>query len=220
MKTTNPAECVILLHGLARTHRSMNKMAKYLDRKGYIVFNVGYPSTKYPIETLAQKTISQAIDNCPSNTKINFVTHSMGGILLRQYLQDNTIEKLARIVMLGPPNKGSELVDKFHQFSLFRHINGPAGKQLGTSHSGFIKRLRPIQIDVGIIAGSRSLNPLLSSLIPEDNDGKVSVHSTKLVEMSDHITLPVSHSFMMNNSIVIEQTLYFLKNGHYYTKNE
>jgi len=122
--------------------------------------------------------------------------------------------------MLGPPNKGSELVDKFHQFSLFIHINGPAGKQLGTSHSGFINRLKPIQIDVGIIAGSRSLNPLLSSLFPEDNDGKVSIHSTKLVEMSDHITLPVSHSFMMNNSIVIEQTLYFLENGRFYTENE
>lgn len=207
------AECVILLHGLARTHRSMKKMAKYLQKRGYIVFNISYPSTKHPIESLAAKNLSEVINNCPSESKINFVTHSMGGILLRQYLQHNTIDKLARVVMLGPPNKGSELVDRLHQFSLFQQINGPAGSQLSTSGSGFINRLKPIKLDVGVIAGSRSLNPLLSALIPGDNDGKISIESTKLNQMTAHIILPVSHSFMMNNATVMKQTAYFLENG-------
>jgi hypothetical protein len=195
-------------------------MAKHLQKKGYTVFNINYPSTKYTIETLAQETISQAVNSCPKNAKISFVTHSMGGILLRQYLQHNTIKQLKRVVMLGPPNKGSELVDKLRKLSLFNYINGPAGSQLDTSPHGFIKSLKPIEVDIGVIAGSLSLNPLLSSLIPSDNDGKVSVHSTRLGEMSDHIILPVSHSFMMNNPIVIEQTIYFLENGRFRTKND
>jgi len=211
-------ECVILLHGLARTDSSMETLSKALTKTGYQTINVSYPSTKYRIEQLAQESISKALADCPQSTKINFVTHSMGGILLRQYLSENTIENMGRAVMLGPPNKGSEIVDKLGEVPGFEFINGPAGMQLGTYYESIPNRLGAVDFELGIIAGTRSFNPILSSMIPKPNDGKVSVENSKVSGMTDHIELAVTHTFMMNKIDVIKQVIYFLKNGVFLNK--
>jgi len=211
-------ECVILLHGLARTDNSMETLSKALNKTGYQTINVSYPSTKYRIEQLAQESISKALADCPQATKINFVTHSMGGILLRQYLSENTIENMGRTVMLGPPNKGSEIVDKLGEVPGFEFINGPAGMQLGTNDESIPNSLGAVDFELGIIAGTRSFNPLLSSIIPKPNDGKVSVESSKVAGMTDHIELAVTHTFMMNKTDVIKHVIYFLKNGVFLNK--
>ena len=207
------SECVVLLHGLARTDRSMGKLADTLDNSGYLTVNVSYPSTKYRIATLAGDAISGALDKCPKNVKVNFVTHSMGGILIRQYLNGNTIKNLGRVVMLGPPNKGSQVVDNLYRMPGFKLINGPAGMQLGTNKLSVPNSLGPVDFELGIIAGTRSFNPILSLMLPNPDDGKVSVENTKLKGMTDHIKLPVTHPFMMINKTVIDQVIYFLKNG-------
>jgi pimeloyl-ACP methyl ester carboxylesterase len=209
----NTYECVILLHGLARTANSMKKMARALECAGYITLNINYPSTQHPIKYLAASTITKALDQCPKNAVIHFVTHSMGGILLRQYLSEHSISNIGRVVMLGPPNKGSHLVDNLQHIPGFKFINCPAGMQLGTSKLSAPNVLRSAMFELGIIAGTLSLNPLLSLMIPKPNDGKVSVEHTKLEGMTDHIELSVTHSFMMNNNMVISQVLHFLKNG-------
>jgi len=208
-----PSEYVILLHGLARTDKSMEKLAKSLDKAGYSTVNIKYPSTKYRIEKLAKDAITEALNQCPNNAKIHFVTHSMGGILVRQYLSENNIVNLGRTVMLGPPNKGAQIVDKLRDFPGFKLINGPAGMQLSTDKSSQPQHLGPADFELGIIAGTRSINPILSLFISGKNDGKVSVANTKLQGMSEHLMLPVTHTFMMNNKVVISQVNYFLKNG-------
>ncbi len=210
-KAHHRCEAVILLHGLARTKNAFKKLAKRLTNQGYRVINLSYPSTKEPIESLAQDIITQSLQQCPGADKVHFVTHSMGGILLRHYLANNKIEKLGHVVMLGPPNHGSQVVDKLKSIPLFALINGPAGMQLGTDSNAIVNRLPDAHFSLGIIAGNRSINLLLSTLLPTPNDGKVSVISTKLSGMTDHLILPVTHPFMMNNKQVTQQVLHFLK---------
>lgn len=206
-------ECVILLHGLARSDGSMKKLAQALDDAGYLTVNISYPSTKQHIEALAQNAITKALAQCPEDSRINFVTHSMGGILIRQYLKKNIIKNMGRVVMLGPPNKGSHVVDNLSEIPGFKLINGPAGMQLGTTEISIPNTLGSANFELGVIAGNRSINPIFSLMLPKPNDGTISVENTKLKGMIDHIELPVTHSFMMNDKNVISQVIYFLKNG-------
>ena len=209
------ADSVILLHGLARSDRSMRKLELELSKKGYSVHNVSYASTRKTIERLAEEAIGPALKLCPAEHKLHFVTHSLGGILVRQYLSHHEIENLGRVVMLGPPNKGSEVVDKLRDFPGFHFINGDAGLELGTGESSVPNRLGAANFDLGIIAGTRSINLILSRMIAGVDDGKVSVESTKLEGMHDHLEMEVTHPFMMRNSKVIEQVIHYLETGRF-----
>jgi len=208
-------QCVVLLHGMARTESSMAKMAIELHNEGYTVSNYGYPSTSLTIEEISLHHVPAAIAKCGDVDKINFVTHSLGGIVLRQYLTLNVLENLGHVVMLGPPNKGSEVVDKLGHIPGFELINGPAGMQLGTGENSVPNSLGAVSYTVGIIAGSSTFNPMLSQLLPNPDDGKVSVERTKVEGMTDHVVLPVTHTFMMRNDDVIKQVKTFLKTGKF-----
>ncbi len=210
-------EQVILLHGLCRSSRSMAAMEKSLTQAGYQVCNIDYPSRSAPIEQLAETVIGQAVTDCENDsaTKINFVTHSLGGILVRQYLANHSIPNLGRVVMLGPPNQGSEVVDKLGGWWLFKKINGPAGNELGTDKNSVPNKLGAANFPIGIIAGNRSINWINSFLIPGVDDGKVSVKRTKLVGMSDWIEIPATHPFLMKNRTAIAQTISFLRAGKF-----
>jgi pimeloyl-ACP methyl ester carboxylesterase len=210
-------ECVILLHGLCRTSRSMLPMQRALTQAGYQVFNVNYPSRTASIEKLGDDAIGSAVNdaNAQGATTIHFVTHSLGGILVRSYLARHTVANLGRVVMLGPPNQGSEVVDKLGSFRLFRKINGPAGNELGTRKDSTPNRLGPANFCAGVIAGDRSINWINSLLIPGGDDGKVSVERTKLAGMAGHIVIHAAHPFLARNRTAIRQTIYFLRNGHF-----
>lgn len=220
LSLTAQAECVILLHGLARSSHSMEALQESLIKEGYTTVNHTYPSREHAIEKLATLAIEPALKKCPENSKINFVTHSLGGILVRQYLSKHDIKNMHRVVMLGPPNKGSEVVDKLAKIPGFHFINGDAGLQLGTGKLSVPNSLGKANFDVGIVAGTKSINLILSSLIPNKDDGKVSIENTKLEGMADHIAMPVTHPFMMKNKAVIAQTLRFLKHGKFEHKAE
>ncbi len=209
------SEAIILLHGLARTSRSMNKAGRLLAAYGYKIINVDYPSRSADISALAQQYIAQALKQCDTEgiKKIHFLTHSMGGILLRDYLASRPIDKLGRVVMLAPPNQGSEVVDKLGSWRLFYYLNGPAGLQLGTDNNSVPNQLGPANFELGIIAGNKTVNPFLSRLIPGGNDGKVSVSRAQVAGMKDFIVMPYSHSFIMRREAVIEQALYFIQQG-------
>ena len=216
-RITRDSEAIILLQGLARTSLSMNKAGKILAAYGYRIINVNYPSRKHNIETLAQEYIAPALKQCESEDiiKIHFLTHSMGGILIRYYLSSQRIDKLERVVMLTPPNKGSELVDKLGGWSVFNVINGPAGGQMDTGVRSMPDTLGPVNLPTGIIAGDKTVSPLLSRLIPEANDGKVSVSRAQVQGMKDFIVMPYSHTFIMQRVAVIEQALHFIQQGYF-----
>jgi pimeloyl-ACP methyl ester carboxylesterase len=216
-KIDSDTEAVILLHGLTRTGRSMAKTGIILAEYGYRIINQDYPSRQHDIQFLALKYIEQALQECDSAgiKKIHFLTHSLGGILIRYYLAVKNIEKLGKVVMLAPPNQGSEIVDKLGTWELFKRLNGPAGLQLGTDPESVPNNLGLLNFQAGIIAGDKTVNLLLSLLIPGANDGKVSVNRAKAKGMADFIVVPYTHPFIMQRSYVIQQALYFIQNGRF-----
>ncbi len=211
-------ECVILLHGLVRTSNSMNKIERALAKEGYDVINIAYPSRKATIEELAQQAVPEGIAYCRSNdaSSINFVSHSLGGILIREYLSHGDVPELARVVMLAPPNQGTEIAEGFFaKLPGFNLLNGPAGRQLGTSEESVPRKLGPVSFELGVIAGTRSTNPLLSAFLPDKDDGKVTVLNTRIEGMCGFVVMPVTHSLMMRNKKVINQVKSFLKAGRF-----
>lgn len=206
---------VVLLHGLARSASSMDDMEQSLQQAGYRVCNIEYPSRKHAVAELAREFVAPRIDDCvpDSGQAINFVTHSLGGIIVRELADDGLVREIGRVVMLGPPNQGSEVVDALSDWYLFKVINGPAGGELGTSESSVPVRLGPANFEVGVIAGSKTINWINSLIIPGEDDGKVSVEHAKLEGMKDFVVVDVTHPFMMVDNEVINQALRFLSSG-------
>ncbi|MCK4556652.1 MAG: alpha/beta hydrolase, partial [Candidatus Aminicenantes bacterium] len=181
------------------------------------VINVDYPSTEHPIEYLAENVLGEIIERftTDSGIKIHFVTHSMGGIIVRYYLNHHNLDSLGRVVMLSPPNQGSELVDHLRDTYLYKKKNGPSGQQLGTDKESVPLSLGPVDFELGVITGSLSFNPASSMVLPGPDDGIVSVESAKIEGMTDFIVMPNSHTFIMKSKSVIKQIIHFLENGEF-----
>ncbi len=216
---TDKGQCVILLHGLARTSHSMDKMELALNDAGYSTANVDYPSRSMKIQDLTDLAMDEGLNVCQSkNAKtIHLVTHSMGGILARYYLAKNKLSQLGHLVQLAPPNRGSLVTDQFRQEHWYKWVTGPAGQQLGTGKDGIPSLLGAVDYSTGVVAGNEHspLDNWLAEIIPGEDDGKVSVDHAKVEGMSDFIVLPYTHISIMKQDEVIQQTLYFLKYGSF-----
>lgn len=213
-------ECVVILHGMGRTKNSMNSVETALKSHGFMTVNSDYTTRGKDFEEILNGDVERAVRECMSKkpSKVHFVTHSLGGILVRQYLQDSTVTSMGgRVVMLAPPNGGSKLSDIATKYvPLYDWFLGPVGAMLGKNGDSLPLNIKPLEgIEVGIIAGNGTLNPLYSLLVSGDDDGKVSIESAKLEEMKDFIVVRSSHSFIMRRKAVKNQIAYFLKNGYF-----
>ena len=187
------------------------------EEQGYEVCNQEYPSTKVSIEQLSGY-LANALQLLKARgySKVHVVTHSMGGILARHYLQGQKLPGDGRVVMLSPPNQGSEIIDEFGRFKWFEAIMGPAALQLSTQSSLLNNRLEPIQADLGIITGNRSSDPWFNFLFDQPHDGKVRVQSAKLNEMDDFVVVNRGHTRIMDAPEVLEFILNFLENASFH----
>jgi len=217
---TAPArETVVLLHGLALGAWAMTRLQWALARDGFRTVNVSHPSRTLPLEQLADEWLPSLLqahraDEAP---RLHFVTHSMGGIILRAALRRGIPRNLGRVVMIAPPNQGTALVDRIGGWWAFRAFTGVNGCRLGTQTGAICPTLGswPAGVPLGIIAGNRTLNPLFSAWIGEPNDGKVAVAGTRLAGMTDHLVLPHSHTWLQYRADVIAQVRAFLRHGRF-----
>ncbi len=221
-------DAVVLLHGLGRGPLSLKRVELALRAEGYNVRNLDYPSRSADVAALADEALgpvfaaavsaNPARNSSPAAPRIHLVTHSLGGILVRQYLHDHGVPPtLGRVVMLAPPNAGSEVVDRLRDWKLYQWINGPAGLQLGTDDASTPRALGPLPagVQVGVIAGDRTINPLFSALLPGADDGKVTVAATHVAGEADHLTLPATHTWIMWRGDTAAQVAAFLRGGRF-----
>lgn len=217
-------EAVVLLHGIGHSMMNMYVLERVLKKQGYTPYNISYPSLKHDIKTLS-KWLHDTLEDkqvWQNSEKVHFVTHSMGGLVGGFYLQDfkETIApgKLGRVVMLGTPHGGSEVADGLQDFWLYKMVFGPAGQDL-TTHARKKDQIKP-DYELGVIAGTQSwLYPLGKIFIDAPHDGCVSVESTKLDGMSDHMILPILHGIMGWSPKIQKQILHFLKEGKFERSN-
>ncbi len=216
-------ECVMLIHGMGRTARSMNNLAKALENQGYRTLNLVYSSRKKTVEQIVADEFQRGLEICQSGKPraIHFVSHSLGGIIVRAAFQVEIPENLGKVVMLSPPNQGSEVTDRLKNRYFYRFIFGKAGQQLGTDKKSLPLQLGPATYPVGIITGNRYslFDYSFSKLIPGKDDGKVSIQRAKLEGMKDFLIVNESHPFIMNSSFVIDQVLFFLDQGTFNHKS-
>ena len=208
---------VVLLHGIARSARSFRKMQAALEAAGFATLNLDYSSRARSLEALvadihpAISTFAAGVDG-----PLHFVAHSMGGLLTRAYIARYRPRQLGRVLMLGPPNNGSEIADRFRHLAVYRAFFGPAGQQLATTRDDATRALLPPpNYELGIIAGNRSAYPIASLFLPSPNDGRVSVNSTRLEGMTDHIEIATAHPLLVRNAQAIAQTIAFLRDGRF-----
>lgn len=196
-RVSNPSEngdYVIMIHGLGASSAYFRPLEKALKAEGYSTIRVGYPSTRYSIEKLSDQIFPLILKKtADKNKKIHFVTHSLGGLLLRYYLHDNTIENLGIVIMLAPPNRGSEIIDFYKENSIVSSLIGPAAMQMGTEKTDLPHLLGDAYFSPIIIAGTKSYSEYFSSILPGDDDGKISVFNCSINGMKELITLPYTH---------------------------
>ena len=211
---------VILLHGLALAAWALYRAEYALRRWGYRTVNLSYPSRLMPFEELVshwlpQQLATRRIDPAGAEP-LHVVTQSMGGLLLRGWLQSQTeVSAVRRAVMIAPPNHGTTLVDQLRDTWWFEPVFGINAPQLGTDPAAIVRSLGPWPptVELGVIAGDRPVVRSLNRWCDEPSDGKVPVASTRLDGMKDHIVLPYSHTWLQYRRAAIEQMLAFIKHG-------
>lgn len=213
---------IVLLHGLGRTRYSLWPIAREAMRRCYRVHNLGYPSRREPIEQLAESVGQRVREIAGEEGAVDVVTHSMGGIVLRAAVASRALpaETVRRVVMLAPPNHGSELADRLRDYRVYRLALGPAGQQIGTNEESVPRRLPPPPFEVGIIAGRRSANPLFARALSGEGDGKVTVASAQLEGMRELVVVDRSHTFMMWAPDVLAHIFSFLETGRFVTASD
>ncbi len=207
------SETVVLLHGIANVPLSMAYIKRGLEKEGYDVLNLGYQSTRSTVESAASELHTRVV-SAVKGGKIHFVAHSLGNIVVRKMLAE-PFSRLGRMVMITPPNQGSELSERFKNLELYKWIFGPAGQQLSSDNPVFFNSLPVPPCQFGIIAGGKGNDRGFNPLLKGDNDGTISVETTRMESASDFIIIDSLHTMILFSRETLEQVISFLKSGKF-----
>lgn len=216
--TSYARDCVVLIHGMNRTPFSMRAISAYLSKHGYDVVNKHYPSNTLSTDQVSKKYVNNFVRDCRAKSPkhIHVVTHSMGGVLIRYFLKNHRLPQGSRIVMLSPPNHGSEMADRLQNSAIYQASMGPMGQELRTGDKGITKQLPEyLPYDIGIITGNFNMNATSIGAFKTNSDGKVSVTSARLKGMKDFLVVNATHTFITIRPDVVYQIGYFLENGQF-----
>lgn len=210
-------EGVLFLHGMARRASAMRRLERAFAAEGFATFNLDYPARRLDLTDLADLIAPDVSTFAGGVSHLHIVTHSLGGLLARTLVTAHRPRHLGRVVMLGPPNAGSEVADIVHGLAAYRRIFGPVGAQVTTRQDERLTALLgPVDYPLGIIAGDRTVYfPESWWMLPGPNDGRVTVERTCVPGMSDHITVHATHTMMMWNRQVIREALHFIRHGRF-----
>lgn len=201
-------EMVILLHGLGRSRASLWPLARRLRRAGFQVRNFPYAPAFHRFDTLTCQLHDFIVEHVKT-PRYHLVGHSLGNILIRERFRVGYPSGLGRIVMLAPPNQPPKLARIMQGCPPFRLWSGESGKLLASPD--FYARLPVPSVPFGVIAGNKGQRITFD----EPNDGIVTVESTRLEGMTDHLILPCSHTFIMNSHAATDATVAFLRYGQF-----
>ncbi len=208
-------EDVVLLHELGRTDRAMRPLEEALLREGYRTHNLAYASLREEPAELVADAREQVAAGCAQAERLHFVTHSLGGLIARALLAEAPPANLGRVVMLAPPNQGSAYGDLVRESGLTAAEISPARAALGTDPEGFARSLPPPRYELGVVAGTRSVNPLDPLVAAGDGDGAVSVGSTQVPGMTNFLRVDATHASIRRRPDVHAQVIAFLRDGRF-----
>ncbi len=220
-----PKNRIILIHGLHQAPFIMRPMAKRLQAQGFDTHQYGYRSMRDGIKTNSERLNTWLRNNHNPSEPIDLLGHSLGGLLIRDFVAHYPEWQIGRCVTLGTPHNGSVSGDY-----IWRLLPAIVGKSYEQALDGTVAPL-PKDIELGVIAGNKAQGlgqPILSyhnrqlrkadSSITNEllaHDGTVYVKETKLARAADHLIMPVTHTGMLVNKDVAEQAIYYLQHGHF-----
>lgn len=212
-------ETVVLLHGLARTPRSMLGAGLWFQRGGFQVAYVGYPSRKMGIEEAVRDHVAPKLAEIaarPGVGRVHFITHSLGGVVFRAWAAGYAQNyPLGRAVLLAPPNQGSEIVDRLGGWFVARKIMGPVLQELGTGENSTPRRLGAVPAETGVIMGDQANLPFFRRWLGPESDGVVTIEGGKVEGLKDFLVLPAGHTWIMWRPGVLTAAEHFIRHGHF-----
>lgn len=203
---------VLLLHGMLRSSKCMSTVAAAAQEAGYETFQFNYPSTQITIPDAAEY-LNRVIESLEGIEELSIVGHSMGGLVTRAYFAEHSDPRIKRVVMIGTPNQGAELADLLYRSVVIRTASGPGGRQLVTDPEGLIPMLPAPKCEFAVIAGARGKQAGWNPFLSGDDDGTVTVESTRLIGATDFSVVRTTHTLMLGNRDVIDQALRFIAEG-------
>ncbi len=213
--TASAQECVVLLHGYARSNTCMEPLEIGLTKEGYNVINLSYPTMKYPVEIISRDHIHPHIEKISDCEKLHFIGHSLGGIVARYYLSQNEVKNLGKVILITTPNQGSRIATEMESNEFLSALLGPAVSDLAED-SPLLKSLPEPDYEVGVIAATKSINPLTSIFVLQgEDDGTLTVESMRLTSTKHYVAIPSTHTLVLRHPDLLTQIKSFLTAGKF-----